>query len=228
MSKGSKGKRRLLNPDQWDMRPDPKKPGQQGVLFRREAPARGTPDQRRGIVPGRWGDVEDTRHTQGGRVHGIPSELYHGTAARLKPGSLITPGRPQNYDPYVNTGYGKTQDINREHVFAASELHYAHSAARVAQERRKMRNPSSYGRAYVYRVQPTGPVQSDAEGDRGAEDYVENFQSKRPFRVLSRIQFGEHQEAYRAYMEDELGEKPGTYQWSPPTTEMQRELGYRW
>jgi len=213
----------------YDERPDPKGPGQQGVLFRKVAPAQNQ-DKRQHLVPEEQSQYAKSKHIQPelkderllkGRATGmVPEELYHGTSARLKPGSLITPGRPGNY-PGQSTGgaaaHGKTMDENHEHVFAATELHHAYSAAKVAQEN-KVNNGSTSARPHVYRVQPTGPVQIDAEDAdtrAGYSDSAEAFQSKKPLRVMNEVQFADAKESYRSEMEDEQGYDPGAYPFAP-------------
>ena len=200
----------------YDERPDPKGPGQQGVLFRKVAPAQ-SDAVRYGKREGE-GEYPTDRATRAGAVHGVPGALYHGTAAKLKPGSLIVPGKKGNYPDHssgVVAAHGKTMDEAHEHVFATEELHYAYSAAKIAQGNRG----TASARAHVYRVEPTGPVQADAEDEDYRTGYSEEpslgaYQSKRPLRVLNEVQFSVAQEAHRSYNEDELGEAPGSYEFA--------------
>lgn len=200
---------------EYDERPDPKGPGQQGVLFRKEAPARGTPDQRRGIHVDRWGEERDERIMKGRATGFVPRELYHGTSSRFKPDSKVQPGKPANFEGY-NSGYGKTQDVNHEHVFATPNLHDAYRYAMVSQDMQS-KNRGVERRPHVYRVQPTGPVQLDPEDRENVYEGnpPEAFQSKHPFRVLNPIQLSQARDEYQYYMEDELGERPGNYQFAP-------------
>lgn len=205
---------------EYDERPDPKGPGQQGVLFRKEAPARGTSDQRRGIYTDKWGDQKDHRLERGRATGMLPGDgvLYHGTSSRLKPGSLITPGKSANFEPYENGfGNGNTLDVNHEHVFATPHLHDAYRYAKVSQEVQSSQRGTRRG-AHVYEVQPTGPVQTDAEDSDSRHSYsdqAESFQSKTPYRVLRALPIAHAQEEYRAYHEDELGSEPGAYPYAP-------------
>lgn len=234
----------------YDERPDPKGPGQQGVLFRKVAPAMDqrvrehlAPEHPMGYWTGRFNagrqydryndesNWKDTRLLKGRATGMVPSELYHGTSARLKPGSQIEPGRPSNFPP--GSEHGSTMDTNAEHVFATQNLHDAYRFARVAQER-------NGGRAAVYKVQPTSSVQTDAEDadTRGGyntdpetgQSYAElgAFQSKKPLRVLNKVQFSKAKEAYRSQMEDEMGEEPGKYEFAEKTPAQRQMARYGW
>jgi hypothetical protein len=209
----------------YDERPDPKGPGQQGVLFRKVAPAQSNA-VRYGEQPpvNKWSPTTD-RATRAGAVHGIPSELFHGTAARLQPGSLIQPGKPANFDGENSNGHGKTDDVNHERVYATANMHDAYRFSRIAQETRR-NNGSTSARAHVYRVEPAGPMQADSEDDDYSAGYNDTgvpdlgaYQSKQPLRVLNEVQFSEAKEAHRAYNEDELGEEPGSYEFAEKTPE---------
>ena len=199
----------------YDERPDPRRPGQQGVLFRNVAPAMDQ-SKRQHQVHGDFGkdypDTLDERVLKGRATGSVPPVLYHGTAARMRPGNLIQPGKPANFEGYAtNTGHGMTQDIHHTHVFATRNLHDAYRFAMVAQEH----HPGS--QAAVYEVQPTGPVQTDPEDVDARTGYggAESFQSKHPLRVLNKIQFSQARDAYKDYMENELGALPGDYEFAP-------------
>jgi hypothetical protein len=236
----------------YDERPDPRGPGQQGVLFRREAPARAnlraerdhlgpTPEDQAQYIRhrdfGRYGRGPDQNAPKPeeydlralkGRVTGLVSHdeirdgLYHGTAARLNPGSMIRPGQTPNFGTNgQNWGNGQSKDVNRENAFATGGLANAYHYAQNAREMRETRGNVQRGnaRAHVYRVQPTGPVSFDAEDEDARMGYgegISQFQSKHPFRVMNHVQFGDAQEAYRSHMEDELGDEPGQYKYAPP------------
>lgn len=224
-----------LNPEQfsaYDERPDPRGPGQQGVLFRRVAPAMSEQTRYHHPPVEHSYDAEVDRFTAQGAVHNIPTELYHGTAAKLKPGSLIRPGQHPNFGTRgANFGHGISADVNREHVFATGNLADAYRYARIAQQSGNWN--TDYARPHVYRVQPTGPVQADAEDADYRAGYsdtpdLEAYQSKQPYRVLSRVQFPEAKEAYRSYMEDELGSEPGKYEFADKTPEQRHEERYGW
>jgi hypothetical protein len=157
------------------------------VLFRHEAQARGTPDERRGIGQNRWGEETDARRERGRATGTVPDGgvLYRGTSSRLRPGSVIMPGHQPNFQAYDNGyGHGKTHDVNHEHVFARPNLHEAYRYAKVSQEVQSS-DRGSRRRAFVYEVRPTGPVQIDREDDDARAGYnePEAFQSKVPMRA---------------------------------------------
>lgn len=136
-------------------------------------------------------------------------DLYHGTASRMRPGTMITPGRPSNYEDV-------TADTDAEHVFATNDLttawHHAQNASSIRNAgkvvyRRGMspddfgENPENVPRPIyrpsaprVYPVTPTGDVHVDQEAldagqtapDPDAEDPADAFQSRHPFRVTGR------------------------------------------
>lgn len=94
-----------------------------------------------------------------------PSILYHGTAARLRPGSLIRPGRKPNFG-------GDSVDRNGRsvYVYATNDpdtaYWYAETLAKMVGRR--------FG--YIYEVTPTGELLADRqEGD---------FKSASPLRVI--------------------------------------------
>jgi Rifampin ADP-ribosyl transferase len=228
---------------------------QQGTLFRREAPARAnlhaerdhlgpTPeDQARYIRHRDFGaynkppdpntpkpEEYDLRQLKG-RVPPefkpqIEEGLYHGTAARLQPGSMLRPGQKPNFGAIGdNWGNGQSADTKRENVFATADMA---NAFRYSQNAREMRESGPHAnvakgnaRAHVYQVQPTGPVSFDKEdtdarmGYKDPSDSDVQFQSKSPLRVLHPVQFSDAQEAYRSRMEDDYGEEPGNYQYAP-------------
>lgn len=169
----------------YDERPDPKKPGQQGTLFRKVAPAR------EGFGSQKEGARQPDKEPYTGIVRYMnPHELYHGSiSGSLRPGRLIRPGRPSNWP-------GKTKDYNAEHVFATGDLTQAyHHAMRAATNAQK---PPA-----IFRVQPTGPVQYDVETRPDKEWYdPENddtdpvYQSKKPMRVMERIPIQEARDEY--------------------------------
>lgn len=175
-----------------------------------------------------WDGEVDLRQLKG-RVTGntnfdLGHDLFHGTAARLKPGSLISPGRNPNFGTNgQNWGNGQSLDTKRENVFATPSMANAFNYAQNAREMRETRGnvTKGNGRAYVYRVQPTGPVSFDKEdvdarhGYNDPGDETTQFQSRHPLRVLHPVQFHEAQEAYRSYMEDDLGNEPGQYKYAP-------------
>jgi hypothetical protein len=143
--------------------------------------------------------------------YGGTGELFHGTNAHLRPGQLIEPGRPGNWP-------AATADTDAEHVFASldptSAYHFAASAvnAHVARSGtdaedlgdgfiyRRGRYTPPQERRRTYRVEPTGPMERDAEIDEEDHEYTPHFQSKHPLRVV-----GEYKGAREAYT-SEYGE----------------------
>lgn len=175
-----------------------------------------------------------------GRATGLVPEggyLYHGTAARFTPGkSQVKPGQTPNFAiEGQNWGNGNSKDVNREHAFGTTSLANAYHYAKNAQD---MRENGPYAnvsrgnaRANIYQIRPTGPVSIDPEDDdarHGYKDYDDSdagegiqFQSKHPFHVMNKVQFADAQEAYRGYMEDELGHEPGQYKYAPRVSQQE-------
>jgi hypothetical protein len=136
--------------------------------------------------------------------------LLHGTRARLRPGDLITPGRPSLYP-------AQTADTKSEHVFATTDPLIAHYAARHAadshmkldlgMDEEDVAHPrGNYTPASprIYQVEPTGPMSQDQEGvNAGNEgEEITTFQSKHPLRVVKQMprKWGQQQTV------DEMGE----------------------
>lgn len=187
----------------YDERPDPGRPGQQGVLFRRTAPAQDQ-DKRnhigykpvsqysenyewaepgKGKYAGKRVLPYDTRMMKG-RVTGYlnPEDLMHGSNHEIEPGDSIRPGEHEAND-MLGHGEGLTENGRRLHA-------YATPSRMIAEE---------YGRN-VYDVRPTGPVHLDPEymnqnDPMEIEDQLQMgefpaVRSKYPFRVLQQHQFG--------------------------------------
>lgn len=188
----------------YDERPDPGRSGQQGVLFRRTAPAmdqdkRNRVERTGGHVPG-WSvghpEKDDvwqegppvSQRPLAGWVADLPSSLYHGTAANMRPGDMIVPGHRANFDRGAEGG---SLDASGEHAFATSSVADAEKYARNAAGIQEVRG-SAGATPRVFRVQPVGPVQSDAEDySRQDPSYTpDSFQSRQGFRVLHELQFG--------------------------------------
>lgn len=158
-------------------------------------------------------------------------QLYHGTAGRMRKGTMITPGRASNYP-------GVTYDTRAEHVFATDDPMEAWGHAVNASQRknagkvyyRRGMDPEDLGAdprdlstmprplyrpsaPRVYPVKPTGPIQGDPEmttqgwevhdiNDMDFEgDRATAVQSKHPFEVTGKDQGAEFQQQYR----DEMG-----------------------
>lgn len=178
----------MLNQSQfsaYDERPDPKKPGQQGALFRKVAPAR------EGFGSQKEGARQPDKEPYTGIVRYLnPNELYHGSVSgSLRPGRLIRPGRASNWGM-------RSKDITRSHVFATGDITQAyHHAMNAAQKQGK--------RPAIFKVQPTGPIQYDQEVRPERDyydpenDYVDPvYQSKKPMRVTERVPIKEARDEY--------------------------------
>lgn len=186
----------------YDERPDQKKPGQQGVLFRKVAPARN--DEPGSQLQGaRYQEKSPNTGNATGYL-GYGQDLYHGTSSTKKPGERITPGRASNW---MTTMGRMTRDTKSQRVYATNDLEQAyHFAMRSARQRG--------GRPQVYTVKPTGPMQVDEEnrppegwnpnisddqfGGWDAEDDYEpkNFQSYKPLRITGRVPIREARDEY--------------------------------
>lgn len=95
--------------------------------------------------------------------------LYHGSRARIRPGSLVTPGQPPN--PWGDTFDEHGRSV---YVYASDRLDVARSYADAVK---------ALGlRSFVYEVQPTGGLFHDGTGD---------VRSRHPFIVVRLIKDGE-------------------------------------
>lgn len=99
--------------------------------------------------------------------------LYHGTAASLRPGDLLTPGRRSNY----------RADVVMRHVYVTSRPDGAGLAAELAVEL------SGSGEPHVYRVEPTGAIEDDPNvtDKKFPGNPTRSYRSTEPFRVLDEI-----------------------------------------
>lgn len=88
-----------------------------------------------------------------------PQQFYHGTAAELKPGEMVTPGHESDW-------YQRSSS-----VFATDDLSIARTYAGYAADA-SGRDP------HVYAVEPTGTMHKDPGGGQGA------VRSKHPLKVL--------------------------------------------
>lgn len=100
-------------------------------------------------------------------MSGTP-EYFHGGRAFLRPGGLLLPGQRPN-------SWGDTFDENGRsvYVYCTTDIDTAESYADA------VRQIAGRRRAYVYRVEPTGPLLPDYNGA--------DFKSRHPLRVLERL-----------------------------------------
>lgn len=114
--------------------------------------------------------------TSAPRDAGPPHEgpFFHGTVADLRPGDLLTAGRPSNYRP----------EILMNHVYFTAVVDGAGLAAEIAAELSKT------GRApRVYSVEPTGMFEDDSNvtNKRFPGNPTRSYRSREPLRVLSEV-----------------------------------------
>jgi hypothetical protein len=96
--------------------------------------------------------------------------FFHGTRAALRPGDLLTPGRPTNY------GSGKVSG----HVYLTASLEGAPLAAALAVGEAPPR---------VYRVEPLGPIEDDPNvtDKRFPGNPTRSYRTRKPLRVVEEI-----------------------------------------
>lgn len=100
---------------------------------------------------------------------GAPGHL-HGTKADLKPGDLITPGRPSNY--------GERRDA--AFVYLTGTLDAATWGAELA---------VGDGKGRIYIVEPTGPIEDDPNltDKRFPGNPTRSYRTRDPLRVIGEI-----------------------------------------
>lgn len=149
-------------------------------------------------------------------------QYLHGTAARVRRGSMIVPGKSANFESAADVDTAGSSDTGREHAFATTELDEAYRYAENARWKRMARNmgraqksmpeglsPGEQGRrleaaasgrrtrGHVYEVEPVGHVEPDPEDSRpeaGLEP--QSFQSKEGFRVVGRVPYRQARQAF--------------------------------
>ena len=102
----------------------------------------------------------------------VPGPFYHGTAAALSPGMLVSPGHPSNYEA------GRTAN----HVYFSALLEPAVWGAELAVALTHADTPG-----HVYEVEPTGPFEDDPNltNKRFPGNPTRSFRSKAPLRVVA-------------------------------------------
>jgi len=100
--------------------------------------------------------------------------FFHGTVADLRPGDLLTAGRPSNYRP----------EIVMNHVYFTALVDGAALAAEIAAELAEG-NPVPR----VYRVEPTGPFEDDPNvtDKKFPGNPTRSYRSRPPLRVVGEV-----------------------------------------
>jgi len=100
--------------------------------------------------------------------------FFHGTVADLRPGELLTAGRPSNYRP----------EIFMNHIYFTSRVEGAGLAAEIAAEL-ATGDPAPR----VYCVEPTGPFENDPNvtDKRFPGNPTRSYRSHTPLRVLAEV-----------------------------------------
>jgi rifampin ADP-ribosylating transferase len=98
--------------------------------------------------------------------------FYHGTAAALRPGELLVPGRRSNYRP----------NVVMNHVYVTALRDGAGLAAEIAVE-------LAGGTPHVYVVEPTGPIEDDPNvtDKKFPGNPTRSYRSDSPFRVVEEV-----------------------------------------
>jgi hypothetical protein len=122
----------------------------------------------------------------------VAGPFYHGTAAELKAGDLLTPGFESNY---------KKGRISN-HVYFSMTV--ASLAAQMAAAL-----TGTPGRGRVYLVEPTGPFEDDPNvtNKRFRGNPTKSYRSKHPLRIVEEVrEWEEHPQAVITGMLDRLAE----------------------
>ncbi|SCX58406.1 rifampin ADP-ribosylating transferase [Klenkia marina] len=100
--------------------------------------------------------------------------FFHGTAADLRPGDLLTAGRPSNYRP----------EITMNHVYFTALVDGAGLAAEVAVEL-----TSGPAAPHVYEVEPTGAFEDDPNvtDKKFPGNPTRSYRSTDPLRVVREV-----------------------------------------
>lgn len=100
--------------------------------------------------------------------------FFHGTVADLRPGDLLTAGRPSNYRP----------EISMNHIYFTARTDGAGLAAEIAAEL----SPGDPA-PRVYRVEPTGPFENDPNvtDKRFPGNPTRSYRSRAPLRVVGEV-----------------------------------------
>jgi hypothetical protein len=99
-----------------------------------------------------------------------PGPFFHGTKADLAPGDLLEPGHRSNF--------GTRREAN--HVYFTATLDAATWGAELA---------AGDGRARIYRVEPTGPIEDDPNltDQRFPGNPTRSYRSAQPLRVIGEV-----------------------------------------
>lgn len=107
-------------------------------------------------------------------------QFYHGTAADLRPGSLIHPaakiGRPVNFPGYES----------KDHAYATPSQSHAGEYAQLALDWAYNRRQGHGKSRRVYEVQPTGPIEADPD-----DTTTDAYRSTSPWKVTRRVPVSE-------------------------------------
>jgi len=101
--------------------------------------------------------------------------FYHGTAAELEPGEIITPlNEPSAYEPYWETDPG--MEDPQGYGFATSDI----DIARIYAEHHAMNNTWERGAryGYIYEVEPVNPDWAAGYGTTKEEDSAHGHHRK--------------------------------------------------
>jgi hypothetical protein len=98
--------------------------------------------------------------------------FFHGTAAALAPGDVLTPGRPSNY----------RQGLVMNHVYFTAVKDNAGLSAEIAVE-------LVGGEPHVYEVEPTGPFEDDPNvtDKKLPGNPTRSFRSLEPVRIVAEV-----------------------------------------
>jgi hypothetical protein len=100
--------------------------------------------------------------------------FFHGTVADLRPGELLTAGRPSNYRP----------ELLMNHIYFTALVDGAGLAAEIAAELAEG-DPAPR----VYRVEPTGPFEDDPNvtDKKFPGNPTRSYRSRAPLRVVDEL-----------------------------------------
>ena len=100
--------------------------------------------------------------------------FFHGTIADLRPGQLLTAGRPSNYRP----------EIVMNHIYFTAMVQVAGLAAEIAAELAKADSAPR-----VYCVEPTGEFENDPNvtDKKFPGNPTRSYRSRAPLRVLREV-----------------------------------------
>ena len=117
-------------------------------------------------------DDADWRPVTFDNCDSVTGQFYHGTAAKLKAGDLLSPGFESNYQK------GRVSN----NIYFSSTV-----ASLAAQLSAALRGVE--GRGHVYIVEPTGPFEDDPNvtNKRFKGNPTKSYRSKHPLRIISEL-----------------------------------------